>query len=129
MHGKRTVLLVEDESALLQVSRHMLQKSGFEVLATTSPLEARRLAAEHPGPIHLLITDVMMPEMSGAELWQAVRVLRPQMLGLFVSGYAPESLALPDLSEPGLNFLAKPFSFEQLSRKIGELLPPLGCEP
>ena len=116
--GDETVLLVEDEPAVRDVARALLGRLGYRVLAAGSGDEALSLASGHEGPVHLLLTDVVLPGPSGPEVAEAVRARRPGCRVLFMSGY-PEKLAA-GLS--GVPFLPKPFSPEALARKIREVL-------
>ena len=84
--GTETVLLVEDEEAFLNISRDILERQGYTVLPARTPGEALSLAARHAGEIHLLLTDVVMPEMNGRELMEKLHALRPAMKSLFMSG-------------------------------------------
>ncbi len=116
--GHETVLLVEDEGAVREVARTVLDRLGYRVLAAANGEEALALEAGHPGPLDLLLTDVVLPGPSGPEVAEAVRARRPGCRVLFMSGY-PERLA----SGPaGVPFLAKPFSPETLARRIRDVL-------
>ncbi len=116
-----TVLLVEDERSVLKIEQKMVERLGYTVIATAEPDEALRICRTFPGSIDLLITDVMMPRTSGLVLAREVRQLRPQLRVLFMSGYSEEVLE-PDRLEPvaGL-FIQKPFTIDQLARKIQAL--------
>ena len=113
--ARETILLVDDEPAVLSAARRILQKAGYAVLAAVSPTEALQFAREHIGKIHLLVTDVIMPEMSGRDLADRVRSLRPDIARLFISGYTAEVVAHDDWLNPGVNFLPKPFSSQDLA--------------
>jgi PAS domain S-box-containing protein len=118
----RTVLLVEDEDILRGLMREFLQQLGCTVLDTGSSAEALRLAREHGGPIDLLITDVVMPGMSGGHLARELVRSRPQMRVLYTSGYPDETIVRHGVLEPGTHFLQKPFSLDLLARKMDEAL-------
>jgi PAS domain S-box-containing protein len=118
----QTILLVEDDTALLQAMRLSLEKAGYAILAAQSPAEAMRIAESHLGPIHLMVTDVIMPGMSGPQLATGLSVLRPEMKVLYISGYTDEIITHHGVLEPGLSFLQKPFSPTTLARKVGEVL-------
>jgi PAS domain S-box-containing protein len=120
--GTETILLVEDEPAILSLGREMLESLGYTVLLAERPGRALRVAAEHRGEIHLLITDVVMPEMSGSELEERIRALRPGARCLLISGYAADVLARRGLEENGIRLLHKPFTLEQLARAVRESL-------
>lgn len=117
-----TVLLVEDESALLEMTRKLLQMEGYTVLAASTPEEAVRLAEEHPGVIHLLLTDVVMPGMNGRELTERIQRLRPATKSLFMSGYTADVIAHHGVLDEGVQFIQKPFSKQDLAAKIRAVL-------
>ena len=119
-----TVLLVEDEESILKLARRVLTRQGYQVLAASTPRQALDLVREHPGPIDLLITDVVMPEMNGRELAEAVRSQYPGIRRLFMSGYTREIIGHQGVLEDGVHFLHKPFSSSQLAAKVREALPP-----
>ncbi len=113
--GRETVLIVEDEGAILRVARRILETQGYVVLAAGSPSEALRVASDHPGPIDLLVSDLVMPGMNGLELSRRVLELRPGLKRLFMSGYAAE--VLPNqaaLATEAVAVLPKPFSRAEL---------------
>jgi len=120
--GAETVLLVEDEEALLKLGQLLLERLGYAVLAAGSPSEALKLAGTYPGVIHLLLTDVIMPEMSGRDLWQRLGALRPGLKCLFMSGYTANVIAHHGVLDEGVHFLQKPFSKEVLATKLREVL-------
>jgi two-component system cell cycle sensor histidine kinase/response regulator CckA len=120
--GSQTILVVEDEAALLQVTRQSLEAVGYMILAAHSPVEAVRISESHPGPIHLLLTDVIMPGMNGAQLATLLSARRPEMRVLYVSGYTDDTILRHGVLEPGLAFLQKPFSRKTLAQKVGEVL-------
>lgn len=117
-----TVLLVEDEAALLKVGQTMLQEMGYSVLAAGTPGEALRQAEDHTGEIQLLITDVVMPEMSGWDLAQLLGKVRPALKILFISGYAGDVISHYGALDEGMHFLQKPFSMRELASKVREVL-------
>ncbi|MDS4027969.1 MAG: GAF domain-containing protein [Candidatus Contendobacter sp.] len=120
--GAETVLLVEDEEALLKLSAQLLGRLGYTVLAAGGPNQALQLAASHPGVIHLLLTDVIMPDMSGRDLWQRLSALRSDLKCLFMSGYTANVIAHHGVLDEGVHFLQKPFSREALAAKVREAL-------
>jgi two-component system cell cycle sensor histidine kinase/response regulator CckA len=124
--GTETVLLVEDEEQVRAVARRILERNGYHVLAPASPDEALRLAGEYPNPIALLVTDVVMPRISGAELSARVRQLRPQLKVLYVSGYTDGGIGARGMLEDGASFLQKPFTTDSLARKVRSVLDGLG---
>lgn len=117
-----TILLVEDEPAILKMAANMLESLGFTVFAAPSPSEAFSLAADYNGVIHLLITDVIMPEMTGRDLAQSLQALYPSIKCLFMSGYTADVIAHHGVLDEGVHFLHKPFSLDQLITKVNEVL-------
>ncbi len=120
--GAETVLLVEDEEALLEIGQIMLTHLGYKVLPAGSHTRALKLAEEYPGEIQLLLTDVVMPQMSGRDLWQRVSVLRPGIKCLYMSGYTANVIAHRGILDEGVHFLQKPFSLDDLALKVREAL-------
>jgi PAS domain S-box-containing protein len=120
--GSETVLLVDDEIGVRTIVTLLLKHSGYTVLTAETPEAALRLALEHAGPIHLLLTDVAMPGMNGRELAQRVAEMRPATKVLFISGYAATALGKSDLSPAASTFLAKPFTRDELARKVRDVL-------
>ena len=120
--GKETVLLVEDEAALLELCGMLLEQLGYTVLATGSSLQAIQLVSEYAGEIHLLMTDVVMPEMGGRDLWHRLSEARPGLKCLFMSGYTANAIAHRGVLDEGIHFLQKPFSLEKLATKLREAL-------
>lgn len=117
-----TILLVEDEPAVLKVSTLMLERQGYTVLAAATPGEAFRLARDQAGEIHLLITDVVMPEMNGRELAQQLSQLYPNLKRLFMSGYTANVIADHGVLDEGVHFIQKPFAYNDLGNKVREAL-------
>jgi two-component system, cell cycle sensor histidine kinase and response regulator CckA len=120
--GSETILLIEDEPAILKLGAKMLETLGYHVLAAARPGEALQLAEEHAGEIHLLITDVVMPEMNGREIAKRLLALYPDMKRIFMSGYTANVIAHRGVLDEGVNFIQKPFTREALSRKVREVL-------
>ena len=120
--GTETVLLVEDEDSLLNLGKAILQRLGYTVLTANTPMAAIQLAQEHAGEIHLLITDVVMPEMNGRELAQRLSSLRPAMPCLYMSGYTADVIVHHGVLDTGIHFIQKPFSIGDLARAIRETL-------
>src|SRR5207237_8158030 len=104
-----TVLVVDDEPAVRVVTKRILQRSGYAVLEAAGGVEALDTLREHPGPIHLLLTDVIMPEMNGREVAQRVRRQRPGIRVVYMSGYSPEAIAHDGLLDEGAAFVRKTF--------------------
>ena len=120
--GSETVLLVEDQEDVLELAREVLRMRGYTVLAAAHPEEALRLAQEHAGPIHLLLTDVVMPGMSGREVAGRLRSRRPGMKVLYMSGYGDNAIVRGGDLAPGMPFLPKPFTGDLLVRTVREVL-------
>jgi two-component system, cell cycle sensor histidine kinase and response regulator CckA len=120
--GTETVLVVEDEAAILELARESLVDLGYTVLAAKSPEEAVRWSQERAGPIHLLITDVVMPQMNGRQLAEKLTSARPGMKCLYMSGYTADIIAHRGVLEEGVSFIAKPFSLRVLAAKVREVL-------
>ena len=120
--GCETILLVEDEPAILAIAAQMLQGLGYTVLKASSPAEAIRIAREQPDPIHLLLTDVVMPDMNGLDLAKHILLLQPQIQCLFMSGYTADVIARNGLLEDGMNFIEKPVVKQTLAAKLRAVL-------
>ena len=120
--GHETILLVEDEPFLLAMTGRMLEQLGYRVLPAATPAEAIRLANQNPGRIQLLMTDVVMPEMNGRELAKRLLADHPGLKRLFMSGYTADIIALHGTLDPGMHFIAKPYTPADLARKIREAL-------
>jgi PAS domain S-box-containing protein len=119
--GWETVLLVEDEDAVRALAREVLRRHGYVVLEARHGVDALRVAERHPDDIHLLVSDVVMPHMSGRELAQRLASMRPAMKALFMSGYTDHALLPEDLT-PGAEFLQKPFTPEVFARRVRRIL-------
>lgn len=118
-----TILLVENEYALRELMRRFLEGSGFAVLNARDGDEALSVAASHPEPIDLMVTDVVMPGMSGFALASRVAEMRNETKVLYISGYAEDYDVIKEgLTDSGRPFLLKPFSQAELFRKVGEVL-------
>jgi CheY-like chemotaxis protein len=120
--GHETILLVEDEWAILTLTRRVLEKLGYAVLTASTPGEAIRLAKTYSGEIHLLVTDVVMPEMNGLELEKTLVSIHPGMKHLFMSGYTGDVIAHHGVLDEGAHFIQKPFSIHALATKVREAL-------
>jgi PAS domain S-box-containing protein len=117
-----TVLVVEDEEALRDMTERIFVRNGYKVLTAANGPDALALVAGHAGAIHLLLTDVVMPQMLGKEVAERVRALRPDIEVLFMSGYAQPALASQGRLEPGVVLLDKPFTEAGLIKKAGQVL-------
>jgi len=118
-----TLLLVEDEPAIIKMCQTMLKKLGYNVLIAHIPDEAVNLASEHSGIIHLLMSDVIMPGMNGRDLADKLKAIRPDIRVLFMSGYTANVIANHGVvQDDGEHFIQKPFSMKKLSVKVREAL-------
>lgn len=120
--GAETVLVVEDEAAILELARESLEQLGYTVLSARSPEDALLRSAALAGPIHLLVTDVVMPGMNGRQLAERLRAVRPGMKCLYMSGYTADVIAHRGVLEEGVNFVGKPFSLKVLAGKVRDVL-------
>ena len=120
--GHETILLVEDEREILALAARMLARMGHTVIAAATPGEAIRLASEHAGEIHMLTTDVVMPEMNGRDLARNLLSLYPHLKLLFISGYTADVIAHRGVLDDGVHFIQKPFSFKDLAANVREAL-------
>ncbi len=120
--GNETILLVEDETAILEMTTMMLARLGYTVVAAATPGEAIRLAHEYQGRIDLLMTDVVMPEMNGRELAGNLLSHYPDLKRLFMSGYTANVIAHHGVLDQGVHFIQKPFSKTDLGKKLREAL-------
>lgn len=121
--GKQeTILLVEDEAAVLNLTRRILEHQDFRVLAASTPEEAIRLATDHAEEIHLLLTDVVMPQMNGRELAGLLMSRHPHLKVMFMSGYPAEVIAHHGVLEEGTEFIQKPYSAQELCAKVRAIL-------
>jgi PAS domain S-box-containing protein len=120
--GTETILFVEDEQSVRELVRDYLRGVGYRVLDAGDGIEALEIAAAHKGPIHILITDVVMPRLSGRDLAMKLSSERPGMKVLFISGYTDDTVVRHGVLEGGVAFLQKPFNLKALAEKIREVL-------
>ena len=120
--GKETILLVEDEPSVRELTRMVLSKRGYSVLEALNPADAEQLAGSHGAEIHLLLTDVVMPGMSGHELAKRLTARHRNLRVLYMSGYTHNVIAEDGTLEEGLSFLQKPFTPQVLAQKVRETL-------
>ena len=122
LRGTETILLVEDEDAVRRLAVSILKASGYTVLEARHCEEALRLASAHRGQINLLVTDVVMPQMSGRELAEHLTGLSPELKVLYISGYMDDTIAHHGVIAPDSAFLQKPFMPDAFARKVREVL-------
>ncbi len=120
--GKETILLVEDEPTILMMAALMLEEQGYTLLTAGTAVEAIRLFKEQTGRIHLLVTDVVMPDMNGRDLVTKLRSINPLLKCLFMSGYTADVIAPNGVLDEGVNFIQKPFSLSDLANKVRKAL-------
>jgi CheY-like chemotaxis protein len=120
--GSETVLVVEDHDDVRQMIIASLEVSGYKVLEAANGRAAIELAGQHPGTIDLLLTDVIMPGMTGKEMADALSLMRPNMKVLFISGYSGEVIAKRGVLDDDVAYLPKPFSPTVLAAKVREVL-------
>jgi CheY-like chemotaxis protein len=119
---RETLLLVEDAGRVRAVVREILEAQGYRVIEARHGADALRVSAEHAGPIDLLVTDVVMPQMSGRELARRLTALRPGLRVLYVSGYTDDAIVRHGMAGAGSAFLAKPFTADALADMVRRLL-------
>jgi CheY-like chemotaxis protein len=124
--GSETVLLVEDEEAVRKLACHALRASAYEVMEARDGNEALQVSGAWGGPIHLLVTDVIMPGMNGRQLAERLAPLRPGMKVLYTSGYTDDTALKHLVSGPGTYFLQKPFTPSELAAKVRQVLDGTG---
>ncbi len=120
--GTETLLLVEDEAAVRSSARRLLERQGYSVLEARHGADALRIVEESGRPIDLVVTDLVMPEMGGKELAERLRAHRPGLKVLFMSGYTEKAIAAGGIMPPNTGFVEKPFTVEQLMRRLREIL-------
>lgn len=122
IQGNETILLVEDDEGLRALAVEILQSRGYRIITAQHPGEALKISQNHKDPIHLMVTDVVMPQMSGHELVRRMVHERPKMKVLYMSGYTPDTVIQHDMSNPNTPFLQKPFMPDIFIRKVREIL-------
>lgn len=120
--GNETVLLVEDEPAILEITKMMLERKGYSVLSAATPSDAIRIASTYVGKIHILMTDVVLPEMNGRDLAEKITAAFPEIKLLFVSGHEANVITHQGVLDDGVAFMSKPFSINELAEKIRGVL-------
>jgi CheY-like chemotaxis protein len=122
LSGSETILLVEDDRQVRQLSQVILNKQGYRVLVAKNGPQALAVLAGHTGPVHLLLADVVLPGMNGRELFNQLSEQLPTLKVLYMSGYTDEVIAHRGVLEEGVNFIQKPFSVHALAAKVREVL-------
>jgi CheY-like chemotaxis protein len=120
--GNETVLVVEDAEPLLRLASRILQSMGYAVLTAGNGGEALLVLERHAGPVHLMLTDVVMPLMSGRDLAERLRSTHPEMKVLYTSGYTEEAIVHHGVLDEGVAFIVKPYTVADLARKVREVL-------
>jgi len=120
--GRETVLLVEDEDVVRNLTRQVLEQAGYKVVESSRGKEAIRLYSENDRAVDLLLTDVVMPEMSGKEVADQLTALKPELKVLFMSGYTDEAIVHHGVLDSNIEFIQKPFTPAALARKVREVL-------
>ncbi|HZK48621.1 MAG TPA: response regulator, partial [Thermoleophilia bacterium] len=120
--GHGTILLAEDNREVRALVRNVLRRAGYEVLSAADGEEAFRLGTEYPGPLDLLLTDLVMPGLRGEELYRRLSERRPGLRVLLMSGYPADDVVKGEIESGAVPFLAKPFTRDQLLRKVREVI-------
>jgi CheY-like chemotaxis protein len=120
--GTETILVVEDEAAILEMVRDMLENMGYQVLTANTPARALDIGKAHPDKISLLMTDVIMPEMNGKDLARRLTAAHPGLKTLFMSGYTADVIAHHGILEENVAFIQKPFSMNELAKRVRDVL-------
>jgi CheY-like chemotaxis protein len=126
--GSETILLVEDDEMVRRLSQRVLTHLGYEVLQANDIDDAIRICNENPAPIDLLLTDVMMPEMNGVDLYTLLKARRPDMKALFMSGYAEDVVVRQGVIPEGTEFIQKPFNMEDLANRVRQVIDNYGTQ-
>jgi CheY-like chemotaxis protein len=120
--GAETILVVEDEAQILRLTTTVLERAGYRLLPAATPAEALERAGKHDGPIHLVVTDVVMPGMHGQELVERLAALRPGIRSIFMSGYTADVMARDGVIDHGVHFIQKPFRGAELCDLVRDVL-------
>ena len=122
LKGTETILIVEDEESILELGKVILEQHGYTVLPTYNPVMALDLVKSYKDDIHMVLSDVVLPEMNGRELLERIRLIRPNMKSLFMSGYTANVIVHRGILEEGVHFIQKPFSIDTLVNKVRKVL-------
>ena len=120
--GYERILIVEDEEKVLKLAGRILRRQGYDVLETTNGVEVLKICREEKKPIHLILTDVVMPQISGRELIEQCREVRQDFKVIYMSGYTDDIITHHGILQKGLDYIQKPFTVEGLARKVRDVL-------
>jgi DNA-binding NtrC family response regulator len=120
--GSETILVVEDNHEVRRVTRRILRMQGYGVLEASNASIAFSTCTQHEGPIHLVITDVVMPEMNGPDLVKRIILQYPEIKVLYMSGYVKNFISYQVILEKGMDYIQKPFTVNELAKKVREVL-------
>jgi two-component system cell cycle sensor histidine kinase/response regulator CckA len=121
-NGSEMILLVEDQEAVRQLMKRILEVHGYQILEAGNSAEALDIARKYSGEIHLLLTDVVLPGINGKELSERLKALRPKLKVLFTSGYTADIIAHRGVPESGVPYISKPFTSDALAVRVREVL-------
>jgi DNA-binding NtrC family response regulator len=127
LNGSETILVVEDEAQILRLCKRVLESKGYTIIAADNPEEAIALVEKNADEIQMLITDFMLPSMNGEELYEGIRALKPDIGVLYMSGFTVDVIAHQEGASEKLQFIQKPFSPRDLTRKVREVLDKTPC--
>jgi CheY-like chemotaxis protein len=122
LRGSETILLVEDEEEVRKLAVRVLERQGYRVLAARDGDEALLICEQHKDPIHLMLTDVVMPVMNGHEVAKRLESLHPETKVLYMSGYTDNAIVLHGVLVEGVRYIQKPFTVDALTKKVREVL-------
>jgi len=122
VYKKETLLLVDDEKAILELCREFLEQQKYTVLTADAPEAAIRIAKDYSEKIHMLISDIIMPVINGLELAKMLSIIRPDMKCIFISGYMPETIFNPEMLKRNINFIQKPLRLKVFAETIRNTL-------
>ena len=122
LQGSETILVVEDDKTLLKMTQKMLEKFGYQILTAQNGIEAVEIFRGHDGPIHLILTDVVMPKMGGLDLTEKIQSEKPEVKVIYMSGYTDRAISDNGLLHKGVEFIEKPFAPKNLALKVREVL-------
>ena len=129
LQGVETILVVEDEDVVRDLACDVLEMLGYTTLQAANAQEALRVSEEYDGPIHLLLTDVVLPQMDGRSLFDEMSKRRPHTKVLYVSGYTEDAIVHHGVLDRGVHFLQKPFNLDKLAGKVREILGEVSQDP